>query len=359
MDTIRTVQQLRKKEIMRTLVILICSLTLALINAGAQEPQATKEKKKAAPTGQAQPGKPAAKSVQTGKPAGQPGKPAEVGKAKGTAQSNYAAKPAEVGKAKAPKPAEVGKAKAPTKPSEAGKPMEVGKTKGAAKPTTAVKPADAGKLKGAGKPTEAGQAAQADKTAGAPKARPEGKPGAPDVAAGKAGKAGVAAGKPFKPQHFNVPKQPNTAKAPPVQFQQGRRIEGSQNWQGQQYEVFRNYRAEWHDQNWWHSNYGNNIVWVFGAPYFLNAGYWFPAWGYSPNAYYAWDAPIYAYNNLPPDQVIANVQAALQQQGYYHGEVDGLIGPLTRGAIADYQRDHGLYVTSSIDQPTLQSLGMA
>ena len=67
---------------------------------------------------------------------------------------------------------------------------------------------------------------------------------------------------------------------------------------------------------------------MFGAPYFWNAGYWFPAWGYYPNAYYAWDGPIYAYNDLPPDQVTANVQAALQQQGYYHGDVDGLIGPL-------------------------------
>ncbi|PYI71209.1 MAG: hypothetical protein DMF08_09175, partial [Verrucomicrobia bacterium] len=118
-------------------------------------------------------------------------------------------------------------------------------------------------------------------------------------------------------------------------------------------------KSEWHDQNWWRGHYGNNITFAFGAPYYWNAGYWFPAWGYHPNAYYAWDGPIYAYNRLPPDQVIANAQAALQQQGYYHGEVDGLIGPLTRGAIADYQRDHGLYMTSTIDQPTLQSLGIA
>jgi peptidoglycan hydrolase-like protein with peptidoglycan-binding domain len=62
---------------------------------------------------------------------------------------------------------------------------------------------------------------------------------------------------------------------------------------------------------------------------------------------------------LPPDQVIANVQAALQEQGYYHGDVDGLIGPLTRAAIAEYQRDHGLYETAAIDRPTLESLGMA
>jgi Putative peptidoglycan binding domain len=192
-------------------------------------------------------------------------------------------------------------------------------------------------------------------------------PAAPGQTAGGAGagktkkaQANVAQAKskPVKPQHFNVPKQPNTAKAPPVKFQQGKRIEGSQNWQGQQYAVFRNYKSEWHDQNWWHGHH-NRIVFVFGAPYFWNAGYWYPAWGYYPNAYYAWDGPVYAYNNLPPDQVIANVQAALQQQGYYHGDVDGLIGPLTRSAIADYQRDHGLYVTSAIDQPTLQSLGMA
>ena len=179
------------------------------------------------------------------------------------------------------------------------------------------------------------------------------------VAGQNAGKGKFAQGKPLKPQHFNLPKQPNTAKAPPVKFQQGRRIQGSQNWQGQKYAVFRNYKSEWHDRNWWHGHYGNNITFVFGAPYYWNAGYWFPAWGYTPNAYYPWDGPVYAHNRLPPDQVIANVQAALQQQGYYRGEVDGLIGPLTRGAIADYQRDHGLYTTSTIDQPTLQSLGMS
>jgi hypothetical protein len=179
------------------------------------------------------------------------------------------------------------------------------------------------------------------------------------TAQGNKVQAKAAQNKPLKPQHFNIAKQPNTSKAPPVRFQQGKRIAGSQNWQGQQYTVFRNYKSEWHDQNWWRGRYGNNITFVFGAPYYWRAGYWFPAWGYYPNAYYAWDGPIYAYNRLPPDQVIANVQAALQQQGYYNGEVDGLIGPLTRGAIADYQRDHGLYTTSTIDQPTLRSLGIA
>src|SRR5206468_461185 len=109
---------------------------------------------------------------------------------------------------------------------------------------------------------------------------------ASQVQTGKAAKGGkvtgttaatgkAATGKPLKPQHFNVPKQPNTAKAPPVKFQPNKHIEGSQNWQGQQYTVFRNYKSEWHDQNWWHSHH-SNIVFVFGAPYYWNAGYWFP-----------------------------------------------------------------------------------
>ena len=62
---------------------------------------------------------------------------------------------------------------------------------------------------------------------------------------------------------------------------------------------------------------------------------------------------------MPPDQVIANVQEALQQQGYYQGEVDGLLGPLTRAALADYQRDQGLATTAAVDEPTLDSLGLS
>src|SRR5437899_10468929 len=61
---------------------------------------------------------------------------------------------------------------------------------------------------------------------------------------GKVTKATAATGKPLKPQHFDLPKQPNIAKAPPVKFQQGNRIEGSQTCQGKQYTVFRISRSE-------------------------------------------------------------------------------------------------------------------
>ncbi|MGC2351831.1 MAG: peptidoglycan-binding domain-containing protein, partial [Candidatus Udaeobacter sp.] len=158
-------------------------------------------------------------------------------------------------------------------------------------------------------------------------------------------------------KHYDFSNKPNP-NIQSVKFENNYRIKGAENWKGDRYAVFRNYHSEWHDQGWWHNHY-NRVVFISGGWYAWNGGWWYPAWGYAPNAYYAYDGPIYGYNNLPPDQVIANVQGALQQQGYYQGEVDGLLGPQTRGAIADYQRANGLEETAAIDQPTLESLGMS
>ena len=127
---------------------------------------------------------------------------------------------------------------------------------------------------------------------------------------------------------------------------------------GQQYAVFRNYHREWHDRGWWRSHC-DRIVFVSGGWYYWNAGYWFPAWGYDPYAYYAYDGPIYAYNGLAPDQVIVDVQLQLQRAGYYDGPVDGILGPMTQEAIAAFQADNGLAVTAAIDEPTLATLGIA
>ena len=48
----------------------------------------------------------------------------------------------------------------------------------------------------------------------------------------------------------------------------------------------------------------------------------------------------------------------LQDMGYYKGEVDGLLGPLTRQALIGYQTDRGMVATAVIDEPTLAALGM-
>jgi hypothetical protein len=164
----------------------------------------------------------------------------------------------------------------------------------------------------------------------------------------------------IKSQNANFRAQPKPQQVPAVTYNQNYRVQGSEHWQGPQYEVFRSYHPEWHDQGWYRSRY-NRVELIGGGYYFLNNGYWYPAWGYSPSAqYYAYDGPIYVGQHAePPDKVIANVQGVLQQMGYYKGEVDGLLGPLTREALAGYQADQGLTTTSAIDEPTLDSLGMS
>ena len=163
----------------------------------------------------------------------------------------------------------------------------------------------------------------------------------------------------IRAQHRNFHAQQNSTIAS-VQFNKNYQINGAQNWNGSNYQVYRSYRPQWHDQGWWRSHH-NNLSLIGGGWYFWDGGYWYPAWGYDNSAsYYPYDGPIYSGPNArPADQVVADVQAALQEQGYYKGEVDGLLGPLTRQALAEYQQANGLYATQTIDQPTLASLGLA
>jgi putative peptidoglycan binding protein len=126
---------------------------------------------------------------------------------------------------------------------------------------------------------------------------------------------------------------------------------------GRNYVAFRNYRRSFHDHAWWRSHY-NRIIFVSGGWYFWNSGYWYPAWGYDPGYVYPYDGPIYGYGNLTPDQVTVNVQLQLQRDGYYTGPIDGVLGPATREGIAAFQADHGLAITSAIDEPTLATLGL-
>jgi len=123
-------------------------------------------------------------------------------------------------------------------------------------------------------------------------------------------------------------------------------------------DALRRSRHEWHNRNWWRQHC-NTIVFVSGGYYFLDGSYWYPAWGYDPlYNYYDYDGPIYTYGNLLPDEVIANVQVALQDAGYYDGPVTGSLNVETRAALANFQRDQGLFITGAIDEPTIESLGL-
>src|SRR5438552_2696281 len=331
---------------MRTFLVLICSLALACAAGGAQDKN--KSKKQA----------PKKNQTQSAQHAGAPSAGSE--KTKGSQRVTTAGAGGQKTK----------KAKGPQYATTAGAGAQ--KTKKAKGPQYATT-AGAGAQK-----TKKAKGSQYATTAGAGRTKTKKAKGSQQIATQGGQIVGGAAGaqktkkskgsatnavavqsstKTFKAKRFNLQTKTRPATVGSVTFQPNRHIQGSQTWQGSNYRVFRNYSSQWHERNWWRNHY-NRVVFVYGGWYAWNAGYWIPAWGYDSNAYYAYDGPIYAYNNLPPDQVIANVQAALQEQGYYQGEVDGLLGPLTRAAVANYQRDHGLYITSAIDRPTLSSLGM-
>jgi hypothetical protein len=146
-------------------------------------------------------------------------------------------------------------------------------------------------------------------------------------------------------------------------YYRGGNVRVTNNWRGdafrgQRYAAFRNYNRQWHNRSWWRSHY-DRIIFVNSGWYYWNAGYWFPAWGYAPSVSYVYDGPIYAYNGWTPDRVTVDVQEQLARAGYYDGPIDGVLGPMTREAIAAFQADNGLAVTSAIDEPTLATLGIA
>jgi hypothetical protein len=340
---------------MKKLTSLLIGCSLALTGAAlAQQPveqqspsKGKQPREKKAPAAEAKPGPNAAKPRE--KPAKQPG----AMKERGATDERAATKEPGAGKGR----------KAPGSEESAAAPRTDVSGQPAGAPSPGAKRQAEQQKKGMKEPAAAPttHAPPAADTAGAaPPVSAAGQQNARAKGAGAAKKPDPQQVQQIKSQHANFRAQPKPQQVPPVTFNQNYRIEGSDRWQGRQYQVFRSYRPEWHDEGWYRSHY-NRVELIGGGYYFWNNGYWYPAWGYSPSAqYYAYDGPIYVGQRAePPDKVIADVQAVLQQMGYYRGEVDGLLGPLTREALAAYQADQGLTTTEAIDEPTLESLGMS
>ncbi len=103
----------------------------------------------------------------------------------------------------------------------------------------------------------------------------------------------------------------------------------------------------------------------FFHPTYSNYSYGYP--GYS--TYYARPALSLSFSSSPSyyrsrtadyaDDLAVDVQRALRRRGYYRGEIDGDVGPGTRGAIRQYQYAHRLEVTGRIDRSLLRSLGLS
>ena len=106
--------------------------------------------------------------------------------------------------------------------------------------------------------------------------------------------------------------------------------------------------------------------WSFGYPYGSYYGYNYYPYDYDPYYYGAsyyddgsyYDQNVYDSSDAYADSSVAAAQEELARQGYYRGEIDGILGPQTRRAISRYQSDHGERVTGDLTLNTLQALGL-
>ena len=55
---------------------------------------------------------------------------------------------------------------------------------------------------------------------------------------------------------------------------------------------------------------------------------------------------------------VADAQDRLARAGYYHGKIDGVLGPETHHALVRYQSDKGLEPSGNLTDETLRSLGL-
>ena len=141
------------------------------------------------------------------------------------------------------------------------------------------------------------------------------------------------------------------------------------NWQNH---VVAQHSANW-QRNWnqnrdhfWnghHCRFINGSWFVFDFGFYPWWPYWYPydyyGYGYYPGYYdpYGYDGgDYYGYSDESAGSAVAAAQQQLARRGYYRGEIDGVIGPQTRRAIARYQSNHRLEVTGALTPDTLQAL---
>ena len=89
---------------------------------------------------------------------------------------------------------------------------------------------------------------------------------------------------------------------------------------------------------------------TFGFPFF----YPYPYYGYYPYDYYGYND--YGYGDA---RLVVEVQRRLARAGYYHGAIDGILGPETRRAIRAYERDHKMPTYGVIDRQLVRTLGVS
>jgi len=140
----------------------------------------------------------------------------------------------------------------------------------------------------------------------------------------------------------------------------GTRYYGTRNYYGGGY-AYPNYGyySGWPYSSWGYGTSGYYPYSYYGGyPYSGYNNYYSYYGGYPYSSYsnrYSYYTPTYSYSG----STVAAVQQRLGRLGYYHGAVDGVIGPQTRNAIAAFQSRNGMAVDGTINRPLLNSLGLA
>ena len=110
-----------------------------------------------------------------------------------------------------------------------------------------------------------------------------------------------------------------------------------------------------------HYRHRSNVFFGIGLGYPYGYGYGYPYYGAYPYGYgyYGPRTTVYASGGINDDATVAAVQRRLARGGYYHGSIDGVIGPATRVAIRSFERNNGLPVDGVIDPQLLRTMGLA
>jgi His-Xaa-Ser repeat protein HxsA len=94
-------------------------------------------------------------------------------------------------------------------------------------------------------------------------------------------------------------------------------------------------------------------------PYGYGYSYYPYGSNYYPYSYGYYSAPRSVYRGQSVNANVAvRVQERLARAGYYHGAIDGVIGPETRRAIRAYERAHNLRVDGAISDQLLGTMGL-
>jgi hypothetical protein len=104
-----------------------------------------------------------------------------------------------------------------------------------------------------------------------------------------------------------------------------------------------------------HFNRFNEIVVFdnFGFPFFPFFSFYYPPpyYPYPYGDYYSYGYGGYGYQGGYGNRSsVVQLQRRLARAGYYHGAIDGIMGPATRRAIRAYERDHNQRAYGMIDR---------